>query len=314
MRIVFVDTKTIGDVPNLNMLEKYGQVIYYQTTRPEQILNRIKEADIVVTNKVVLDKITIEQSAKLRLICVAATGTNNVDNVAAQVRGIPVKNVVDYSTSSVAQGTFAILFQLLINIPYFDAYVKRGDYSKSPIFTHFGRSFQELTGKRFGILGLGNIGRQVAKIAGAFGAEVVYYSTSGQNNQSLYARLELDEFLRTCDIISVHAPLNEHTANLINYDRLKRMKRSTLIINVGRGGIVNESDLARALNERLIAGAGIDVFEQEPIQADNPLLGVKNSDSLVLTPHVTWASIESRTRLMEEISKNIGEFLADTRS
>ncbi len=309
MKLVFLDVKTMGEIPNLNLLERYGQVTYYQTTRPEQTLERVQDADIVITNKVVLDKSIIEQSPKLKLICVAATGTNNVDKAAAEKRGIPVKNALNYSTQSVTQGTFALLFHLLVNIPYFDQYVKEGDYSKTDIFTHFGKGFWELNGKRFGIIGLGAIGRQVAKVADAFGAEVVYYSTSGQNNQQPYQRLELDEFLRTSDVVSIHAPLNENTANLMNYDRLKHMKKSAILLNVGRGGIVNEADLARALDEGLIAGAGIDVFTQEPILSTNPLLHVKNKGNLALTPHVTWASIEARTLLMEKVGQNIDEFL-----
>lgn len=310
MQLVFLDTKTIGDIPNLRRLEQYGQVTYYETTTPEQTLDRIKGADIVITNKAVLTGSVIEQSPALKLICVAATGTNNVDKAAAEKRGIPVKNAVDYSSPSVAQGTFAILLQLLMDVPYFDRYVKDGDYAKTDIFTHFGRGFWELTGKRYGIVGLGNIGRQVAKIADAFGCDVVYYSTSGQNNQQPYQRLELDEFLRTCDVISIHAPLNDNTANLINYNRLKRLKKSALLINVGRGGIVNESDLARAVDEGLLAGAGIDVYTQEPIRPENPLLHVQHPERLILTPHVTWASRESRTLLMEKVAQNIEEFLA----
>ncbi|WP_020602141.1 D-2-hydroxyacid dehydrogenase [Spirosoma spitsbergense] len=309
MELVFLDVKTVGDIPNLSLLEQYGNVTYYQTTRPEQTLERIKSADIVITNKVVLDQSIIEQADNLKLICVSATGTNNVDKAAAEKRGIPVKNAVDYSSQSVTQGTFAILFQLLVDVPYFDRYVQGGDYAKTDIFTHFGRGFWELAGKRFGIIGLGAIGRQVAKVADAFGAEVVYYSTSGQNTDQPYQRLELDEFLQTADVVSIHAPLNERTTDLINYNRLASMKKSAYLINVGRGGIVNEADLAKALDEELIAGAGIDVFTQEPINPKNPLLHVKNNQRLVLTPHVTWASIEARTLLMEKVSRNIDEFL-----
>ena len=311
MQLVFLDTKTIGDIPNLNLLGKYGQVTYHETTRPEQTMERIKNADVVITNKVLLDKTIIEQSPKLKLICVAATGMNNVDKVAAERRGIQVKNAMDYSTQSVTQGTFALLFHLLVNIPYFDHYVKGGDYSRADIFTHFGKGFWELCGKRFGIIGLGNIGRQVAKIAEAFGCEVVYYSTSGRNNQQAYLRLELDDFLGTSDIISIHAPLNDDTANFINYDRLKRMKKSAILINVGRGGIVNEADLAKALDEELIACAGIDVFTKEPINPKNPLLHVKVPEKLALTPHVTWASIEARTMLMEKVGQNIDEYVRE---
>ncbi len=309
MNIVFLDTKTMGAIPNLKIIEKHGDVTYYQTTSPEQTADRVREADIVITNKVVLDRAIIGQAAQLKLICVAATGTNNIDKAAAKERGIPVKNTTDYSTQSVAQGTFAILLHLLVHIPYFDQYVKEGSYARTDIFTHFGREFRELNGKRFGIIGLGAIGRQVAKIADAFGCEVVYYSTSGQNTRQPYRRLELDEFLQTSDIVSIHAPLNENTIDLIDYDCLKQMKQSAILINVGRGGIVIEADLARALDEKLIAGAGIDVFTKEPIMPENPLLHLKNKDSLVLTPHVTWASLEARTLLMEKIGQTINEFI-----
>lgn len=311
MRLVFLDRKTIGDIPNINLLEQFGQVIYHMTTSPEQTCDRIKDADIVITNKVLLDSAAIAQAARLKLICVAATGTNNVDKVAAGKRGIIVKNAEDYSSNSVAQGTFALLLHLLANIPYYDQYVKQGAYSQSDIFTHFGTPFWELAGKRFGIIGLGHIGRQVAKIAEAFGSEVVYYSASGRNHQPGYLRLELEEFLKTADIVSIHAPLNEHTRNLLYYDRLRLMKRSAILINAGRGGIIAEADLARAIDEALIAGAGIDVFEKEPIHPDNPLLHVKNKDRLALTPHVTWASVEARTSLMNKVGRNIQEFLKE---
>ncbi|WP_411273917.1 D-2-hydroxyacid dehydrogenase [Daejeonella sp.] len=313
MKLVFLDIKTIGKVPNMHLLDQFGEVTYYETTSPGQTLERVRDADVVITNKVVLDKIIIDQANKLKLICVAATGTNNIDKVAAGDHGIPVKNAIDYSSRSVAQCTFSILLHLLTNIPYYDEYVKQGSYSKSEIFTHFGKSFWELSGKKFGIIGLGNIGRQVAKIADAFGAEVVYYSASGQTITDTYKRLELDELLTTSDIVSIHAPLNEYTANLINYDCLRSMKKSSILINTGRGGIVNEADLARALNENLIAGAGIDVFEKEPIDFQNPLLHVINSEKLVLTPHITWASIEARTLLIEKIGHNIQEFLNESK-
>ncbi|PSR52308.1 D-2-hydroxyacid dehydrogenase [Adhaeribacter arboris] len=309
MKIAFLDTKTMGDIPNLKDLEKFGKVNYYATTNPSETLGRCLDQDIVILNKVELDRSIIEKCAQLKLICVAATGTNNIDVTAAQEKGIRVKNVVDYSTNSVAQLTFAILLQLIHNVPYFNNYVKLSKYSRNDIFTHLGPSFSEIAGKRFGIIGLGNIGRQVAKIAVAFGAEVVYYSTSGKNSNPEYPRLELPEFLATCDIISIHAPLNEHTRNLIAYPQLRQMKPTALLINAGRGGIVQEADLTQALNEDLIAGAGLDVFEKEPIQADNPLLKITNPQKLVLTPHVAWSSREARTLLMEKVIQNIEQFL-----
>ncbi|WP_026464229.1 D-2-hydroxyacid dehydrogenase [Adhaeribacter aquaticus] len=309
MNIVFLDTKTMGEVPNLHLLEQFGKVTYYKTTTPEQTANRIKEANILISNKVVLNREHIQEAPDLKLICVAATGTNNIDKAAAEERGIPVLNAVDYSTASVAQVTFALLLQLLNNISYFNNYVKQGEYSQSDIFTHLGRNFWEINGKRFGVIGLGNIGRQVASIAAAFGAEVVYFSASGQNNQQPYLRLELEEFLRTSDIVSIHAPLNQFTANLITYERLKLMKNTALLLNAGRGGIIIEADLARAIDEGLIGGAAIDVFEKEPIRANNPLLQVKDQEKLILTPHIAWASMESRTLLMEKIAANISQFL-----
>jgi lactate dehydrogenase-like 2-hydroxyacid dehydrogenase len=309
MKIVLLDAKTLGDVPNLQLLEQFGEFKSYETSTYDQTIERIAEADIVITNKALIDKEILQHAPKLKLICVSATGTNNIDKAAAAERGIPVKNVVDYSSKSVAQLTFALVLELINKVSYFDNYVKQGEYSKSDIFTYLGKSFWEISGKRYGIIGLGNIGRQVATIAEAFGAEVVYYSTSGRNNNQPYQQLDLKEFLNTSDIISIHAPLNEQTQNLINYERLSKMKRSALLINVGRGGIVNETDLARALNENIIAGAGIDVFEQEPINPDNPLLKLKNSENLLLTPHIAWASMEARTLLVEKVCQNIREFL-----
>lgn len=311
MKIVFLDVKTLGNVPNLHLFEQFGEVVYYQTTLPEQTKERIDGADIVITNKVVLDGDAIEQAPNLKLICVCATGTNNVDKVAALKRGIPVKNVADYSSNSVAQGTFSLLLHLLNNIPYLDDYVKRGAYAQNDIFTHLDRTFWELNGKRFGIIGLGSIGRKVATIAEAFGAEVVYYSASGQTYQQPYKRLQLEELLQTSDVLSIHAPLNEHTSNLITYNRLLLMKRSAILINVGRGGIVNEADLAQALDEGVIAGAGVDVFEKEPISAQNPLLHIRHKERLAMTPHSSWASIESRTALIKKVAENIQQFITE---
>jgi lactate dehydrogenase-like 2-hydroxyacid dehydrogenase len=314
MKLVFLDTKTVGAVPNLNLLDQFGEVDYHFTTSADQTLDRVKDADIVITNKVVLDKNIIEKASKLKLICVAATGTNNIDKVAAEERGIPVINTSDYSTNSVAQGTFALLLYLIHNISYYDNYVKDGSYSKSDIFTHYGaRPFWELNQKRFGIIGLGNIGRKVASIATAFGAEVVYYSASGKNNQPEYKRLELEEFLNTSDVVSIHAPLNEYTSKLINYERLKLMKKSAILVNAGRGGIVDEADLAKALDEGLIAGACIDVFEKEPVSPSNPLLHIKDKTKIAMTPHSIWTSIESRTLLMDKVVQNIKRFLEESK-
>ncbi len=311
MNIAFLDTKTVGDVPNLNELESLGDVTFYQTTSPSQTAERISESDIVITNKVVLNRELIESAESLKLICVAATGMNNIDLEAAEEKGIPVKNVAGYASRSVAQSTFALILYLMQDIRFYDNYVKSGEYSKSDIFTNLDRPFREIYGKRFGIIGLGSIGRQVAKIAEAFGAEVVYHSTSGRNTDQPYQRVDLDELLEISDIVSIHAPLNENTAGLIGYEQIRQMKPSALLVNTGRGGIIDEADLARAIDEELIAGAALDVFEKEPVRLDNPLLSIQNKNRLVLVPHIAWSSIEARVELIEGIKENIEELLVD---
>jgi lactate dehydrogenase-like 2-hydroxyacid dehydrogenase len=313
MNIVFLDVKTVGDLPNLDDLKSLGEVTFYQTTTPEQTEERIRNAAIVITNKVVLDRGLIEGAKNLNLICVAATGMNNIDREAAKEAGIPVKNVAGYAAKSVAQSTFALILQLLHQIPFYDEFVKSGAYSRSDIFTNLERPFWEVSGKRFGIIGLGNIGQKVAEIAEAFGAEVVYYSTSGRNTKQPYKRVDLDELLKTSHIISIHAPLNDNTAGLIGEEELKKMNPSALLINTGRGGIVDEKALARAVNQGWISGAALDVFETEPIEPDNPLLHIKNKNRLITVPHITWSSIEARTELINGVIQNIKDFVDENR-
>lgn len=309
MKIVLLDAATLGDV-NLTPIEEFGNLKVYAETSPEQIVDRCSGVDVIITNKVKITKEVMDNLPELRLVCIAATGMNNVDLVYAETKGIKVKNVSNYSTHSVAQATFALLLNLIHKTSYFDGYVKDGSYIKSSMFTHYGgRSFFELNGKRYGIVGLGNIGRQVAQIAEAFGAEVVYYSTSGKHDDEKYRRVSMDELLQASDVISIHAPLNDDTYNLIGIEQLKKMKSTAYLINVGRGGIVNEYDLAQALDSNIIAGAGLDVFESEPIGADNPLLKVRNLEKLTLSPHTAWASKEARETLVRKIALNIKDFL-----
>mgnify|MGYP001810479194 FL=1 len=310
MKIVFLDARTLGDVPNLGQLNTLGDAVLHPDTQPEQVIERIQGAEVVITNKVKVTREAMAATPELKLICVAATGMNNVDLAAAEERGIQVKNVKGYSTDSVAQQTFALLLALLNATAYYDDYVKTGQYSNERIFTHLGRPYWELSGKRFGILGLGEIGRQVARIALAFGAEVVYFSASGQDYNVIYKRLELDEFLRTCDVISIHAPLSTDSENLLNYARIAQMKPTALLLNTSRGGIVNEADLAKALDDELIAGAAIDVFTQEPIPPSHPYMQLQKKDKLLLAPHIAWSSIEARTRLVHKVAENIRGYLA----
>ncbi len=308
-KIVFLDAKTLGNINIIGRLSTLGELINYDVTSAEQTIKRINGADIVITNKVVIDKKVIDACPSLKLICIAATGMNNVDLSYAAEKGIEVKNVSGYSTESVVQSTFALLLYLANNVRYYDDYTKMGDYTRSDIFTHFGRPFYELAGKQYGIIGLGNIGRRVAQVALAFGANVVYYSTTGKNLNNPYKHLTLGELLSTSDVVSVHCPLTNATKNMIDYNQIKLMKPSSYLINVSRGGIINEQGLARALNEGLIAGAGLDVLEKEPPEADNPLFNLKHPERLIVTPHLAWASIESRERLMEGIIKNILAFI-----
>ncbi|MFW5819667.1 MAG: D-2-hydroxyacid dehydrogenase [Bacteroidota bacterium] len=308
INIVFLDVKTVGEVANFRVLEKQGNLKIYENTDPEEVVERCQGYDVIITNKVKISRQIMEQLPDLKLICIAATGTNNIDLDFAKKKGIEVKNVKGYSTESVAQHTFSMLLHLVNRPGYYDDYVKSGAYAKSDIFTHFGHPFWELNGKRLGIIGLGTIGRRVAQIAQGFGMEVVFYSTTGRNNNINYKRFDLDTLLSTSDVVSIHAPFTEQTKNLINYENLKKMRSCAIILNTGRGGIVNENDLAKALNQNLIGGAGIDVMENEPINPDNPLLKIYNRDKILITPHVAWTSIEARQKLIEKLSVNIESF------
>ncbi len=310
MKIVLLDVKTLGDLKELDTLKQFGEVIKYQYTKPDEVVERIGDAEIVITNKVVISKHVMDQAKNLKLICVAATGTNNVNMVYAEEKGIQVKNVKGYSTPGVAQHTFALILHILNHITLYEPYVKNKSYSASNIFTHHAWPIHELASMKLGIVGLGTIGQKVAEIAIAFGAEVSYYSTTGKNKHKKFKSLSLDELMSTSDIVSVHAPLNETTTNLISYSQLKQMKPTAILINTGRGGIVNERDLAKALDEEVLRAAALDVFEKEPLPEDNPLLQIRNKDRLIATPHVAWAGVESRERLVEGIYKNIEEFIA----
>ncbi len=308
-KITFLDASTIGKVEAIRKITGLGDYTSYDLTRPEERIERIHGQDVVITNKVIIDKKIMDACPDLKLICISATGMNNVDLDYAAQKGIAVKNVSGYSTESVAQMSFSMLFYLLAKLPYFDQYVKSGTYSDSPIFTHHGRSFWELKGKTFGIVGLGTIGKRVAEIASVFGAKVIYYSTSGKNLDGPYPSVSFEDLLKTSDVVSIHCPLNDKTENLFDYKALSSMKPEAYLLNAGRGKIINEADLARALNENLIAGAGLDVLEFEPIKADNPLLKIDNPEKLFLAPHIAWISQEAREELVNGIYNNITEWL-----
>lgn len=305
MKIAILDALTFGD-SDLSGFDQFGSVVVYQTTSSEQTGERITDVDVIVTNKVVITKEFMASAKNLKLICIAATGMNNVDLEAAKEMNIEVKNVAGYSTDSVIQHTFSMLFYLIGHSRYYDEFVKDGSYSKSPIFTDISKPFYEIKNKKWGIIGLGTIGKGVANVANAFGAKVSYYSTSGKNSDSTYEQSDLSTLLKTSDIISIHAPLNEHTDNLLDYEQLLMCKDKAVVLNLGRGGIVNEDAVVKIIDEKNIS-FGLDVLSKEPMIENHPLLSVKNKENLYITPHIAWASDEARATLIASIINNIKE-------
>ena len=309
MKIVFLDANTIGKDIDLSGFSQFGELVCHESSTLEEAAIRTQDADILIVNKVLMNEQTIGNAKNLKLICVAATGINNLDLDYLNSRGILWKNVAGYSTEAVAQHTFAMLFYLLEHLPYYDNYVKSGRYIQSGCFTHLDRQFTQLNHMTWGIIGLGAIGKRVADLARAFGSRVIYYSTGGKNNQPGYERVELDTLLRESDIVSIHAPLNENTEHLMNREAFSKMKSSAILLNVGRGPIVVEEDLAEALKEGTIAAAGLDVLCKEPMSPSNPLMALKDSDRLLITPHIAWATVEARQKLMELVYKNIEDYV-----
>lgn len=310
MKIVFLDAKTIGDDCEMEQFEALGDVVVYGYSTMEEIPERVKDADVLVVNKMEMNAETLAGAERLKLICVTATGTNNLDKEYLASRNIQWRNVAGYSTENVAQHTFALLFFLLEKMHYYDQYVKSEQYIADAMFTHFDNKFHELSGMTWGIIGMGAIGQRVAGLAQAFGCRVIYYSTTGKNQQPGYERVEFDTLLREADIVSVHAPLTEATRGLMNAEAFQKMKSSAIFINVGRGPIVDEQALADALEEGWIAAAGLDVLTVEPMTEENPLRKIKDSSRLVITPHIAWASIEARARLMQIVAGQIREYLS----
>lgn len=306
MKIVFLDASTLGNV-SFDPFRKLGDLVLYDTSTPEEARQRVKEADVLLINKVLVKKELIDAAPNLKLICIAATGVNNIDVDYAASKGIPVRNAVGYSTDSVVQTTFMHILSLVGGASYFDTAVKSGSYSRSGMFTDTKWNWWELAGKTIGIIGMGNIGSKVAKVAEAFGMKVCYYSTSGTGHCKDYPCLSLEDLLKVSDIVSIHAPLNARTENLIGSKELALMKPTAYLVNAGRGAIVKEAELAEALDAGVIAGAGIDVFVQEPVPETHPYLHLKHPERLILSPHIAWASIEARTRLVDMMADNIAK-------
>ena len=304
MKIVFLDAATMGDT-SFEPIARLGELVCYDSSSPDQALERVQDCDVLIVNKVKVTPQLIDAAKNLKLICESATGVNNIDLEYAAAKGIPVRNAVGYSTTTVVQATFMHILTLVSKAPYFDDCVKSGKYSQMGMFTDVSKNWWELNGKTIGIVGMGNIGSRVAKVAEAFGMNVCYFSTSGTSHNKEYPSVSLEELLKNSDIVSIHAPLNERTADLIGEKELKLMKPSAYLINMGRGAIVDEEALATAVDNGTIAGAGIDVFVTEPIPENHPYLLMAHPERMSLAPHVAWASMEARQRLISIMADNI---------
>ena len=304
-RIVFLDEYSLGDM-DLTPIKELGEYVGYDRTTKERVLERCKGAEVVIANKTLLKAETLRALPDLRFIAIAATGMNNVDLDVAAELGIGVKNVAGYSTSSVAEATLTFALSLLKNTAYFDNYFKSGAYAATEDIFHFGRPVRQLRGSKWGVIGLGAIGREVARLASAFGCEVAYTSTSGAVRKEDYPQMPLEELLGWADIVSIHCPLTPTTKGLIGENELQKMKPTSIIINVARGGIIDEEALAKALNEKSIAGAGLDVFSREPLHS-SPLYDLEESYTLVAAPHTAWAADAARKVLIQRIADNIKE-------
>ena len=302
-KIVFLDEYSIAG-RDLQKITSQGEYIAYNNTTKDQVVERLQGADIAITNKVVIDGEIMRQLPDLKLICVAATGMNNVDLETAKELGIVVKNAVGYSTISVAETTLASALALARNIVYFDEYFHDGRYSKADRAFCYDRLTFQISGKKWGIIGLGNIGREVARLASAFGCEVRYFSTSGAKREEAYPAVELDELLKWSNIVSVHSPLNDRTRGLVGRRELQMMKPTSLIINVARGGIIDEAALAEALDNGWVAAAALDVFSVEPLR-ESPLYNIKDRYRLLASPHNAWSAAEAIDRLIDCVAENI---------
>lgn len=310
MKLVILERNSVGTDVDVSCFEKFGEVTCYPNTVAANTSERVKDADIILANKAPLNESTLKDAPNVKLICLLATGFDNVDLAYCKSRGIKVTNVVNYCTSTVAQHTLLLALALSEKIAFYDDYVKSGAYSAQDRFSNFDRTFYDLEGKTWGIIGMGTIGRRVAGLAQAFGCRVIFYSASGKSTCTDYERVEFDTLLQESDILSLHCPLSDRTRGLINKDALSKMKETAILVNVARGPVVDTQALYDALVTDQIAGAGLDVLEQEPMAKDNPLAQIKDSTKLIITPHMAWASLESRTHLVEEVAKNIEAFLA----
>lgn len=309
MNIVVLDGFTMnpGDL-SWSELEKLGTLKVYDRTSPEQLLERAADAEAVLTNKTVINASSLRNMPKLKYVGVLATGYNVVDIAVAKELGIAVTNIPAYSTESVAQMVFAHILNITHSVGCYAQEAHAGVWSRQADFSYTNSPIMELYGKRIGIVGFGNTGSATARIAKAFGMEVLVYTSKLQSAlpEGMRKACSMDEIFSTSDIVSLHCPLNDKTAEIVNAHNLSLMKETAILINTGRGGLVNENDLAEALKSHRIKAAGLDVMVNEPPHEDNPLLGLENC---FITPHIAWATYEARVRLMDLAVKNLKSFI-----
>lgn len=310
VKIVILERNSVGVDTPVDCFEELGEVTCYpNTTTAEEVRERTKDADIIVANKARLNEESLRESPNVKLICEFATGFDNCDLAYCNSRGIKVANVADYCTDMVAQHTFTLMLTLLQKLPHYDEYVKSGTYAAQDRFSNFDEPFTELAGKTWGIVGMGHIGKKVAQIATAFGCRVIFHSVTGKSTVTEYEQVDKDTLLRESDFLSLHCPLSDLTRDFIDKEALRKMKKTAVLVNVARGPVVNNTDLYDALMNGEIMAAGLDVLEKEPLQLSNPLSKIKDSNRLIITPHLAWASVEARFRCVNEAYLNAKAFL-----
>lgn len=309
MKIVELDRNTLGYDIDTSVFAKLGEYEQHDSDTLENNKKYIQDADVIIFNKAKMNEEMLKDAPNVKMLAITATGFDNIDLDYCRKRGIAAANVKAYSTPAVAQHTFALALYVMEKISYYDDFVKSGRYSSQAGFCNFDRQYNELEGMTWGIIGMGNIGKKVAHIAEAFGCKVIFYSASGNSTCTDYERVEFDELLERSDVLSIHCPLSDRTRGIMNMEAFKKMKKNAILVNVARGPIVVDADLADALEQGIIAGAGLDVLTVEPMEADNPLARIKDSTKLIITPHMAWASLEARQRCLDEIYKNIEAFM-----
>ena len=304
---VILDAATLGEGVTFDALNACTSLTVHSLTAPEEVAPRIRDAEVVILNKVKLNASNLADAAALKLICVSATGYDNIDVDYCRSRGIAVCNVLGYSTDSVAQLTVAMVLELMLHLPEMSGFVRSGAYTVSGVANRLSPVFHELAGKTWGIVGAGNIGKKVARVAEAFGCRVI---VNRRRTDPDYPTVDLDNLCREADIISVHTPLNAETRGLISRERIAAMKSDAILVNVARGAVIDEQALADAVRDGRLGGIGVDVYSVEPMPVDHPLYAVREMPNVCLTPHMAWGAVEARQRCIDEMAENIRAFYA----